>query len=197
MGPPILSRPQQPARVPAGTRSGPPELVWLQPPLVCGKLFPAMSETRPDILVREAAAEDRGVIVEFNRAMAAETEGKALAESTIARGVELGLADRVRCRYFVAEIDGAVVGQTMVTPEWSDWRCAWFWWLQSVYVHRAYRGRGVFAALYRHILARCRAEPDTCGLRLYVERHNHRAIETYLQLGMARSDYEMMELVFP
>jgi GNAT superfamily N-acetyltransferase len=146
------------------------------------------------ITVREATPTDGPILVKFNRALATETEGKTLDAGLLARGVERVLADHTRGLYFVAESDGAVVGQTMVTFEWSDWRCAWFWWLQSAYVHPAHRGRGVFKALYQHILRLCRSHPDTCGLRLYVEKNNRRAVETYLRLGMSPSDYLMLEL---
>ncbi|MCP4590825.1 MAG: GNAT family N-acetyltransferase [bacterium] len=152
-----------------------------------------MQSNTPDISVREAKEPDLEVMIEFNRAIAAETEGKTLDTATVSEGMRLGLADPGKCRYFVAEVGGRVVGQTMVTLEWSDWRCAWFWWLQSVYVQPEHRGRGVFAALYHHILDACRARPDTCGLRLYVERNNRRAIDAYLRLGMHSAEYEMME----
>lgn len=153
-----------------------------------------MSKPNAAVTIRSATEADLWVIVEFNAAIAAETEDRVLAEEVLKRGVELALRDRHRCLYFVAETEGTVVGQTMVTFEWSDWRCAWFWWLQSVFVRPEHRGRGVFRALYAHIRDRCRALPDTCGLRLYAARDNRRAIETYLRLGMKRSDYEMIEL---
>lgn len=156
-----------------------------------------MTEPTSPIAIREATGADLPIIVAFNRAMALETEGRALDEQIVKRGVEQALTDRNRCRYFVAETGGAVVGQTMVTFEWSDWRCAWFWWLQSVYVRPEHRGCGVFKALYDHIREQCRAERDTCGLRLYVEQDNRRAIETYLRLGMSRSAYEMLEVEWP
>ena len=153
-----------------------------------------MNEPRSAVIVRPARPADRVVVVEFNRALAAETEGKALDSRLLERGVQLALEDRQRGLYFMAEIEGKIVGQTLVTFEWSDWRCAWFWWLQSVYVHPDSRGRGVFKALYEHIVGLCRAEPDTCGLRLYVEKDNRRALDTYLRLGMSRADYLMLEL---
>ena len=144
--------------------------------------------------VREATRADLEMIVAFNAALAAETEHKTLDLQVLKRGVERALADRNRGLYFIAEFDRTVVGQTLVTFEWSDWRAAWFWWLQSVYVRPEFRGRGVFKALYRHIQERCRAEPDTCGLRLYVEKSNRRALETYLRLGLAQAPYAMLEV---
>jgi len=86
------------------------------------------------VTIRRATVADADYIVGFNTALAAESEGKTLDAKTITDGVRAALTDPARSLYFVAEIDGEVVGQTMVTFEWSDWRNAFFWWSQSVYV---------------------------------------------------------------
>ena len=90
-------------------------------------------------------------------------------------------------------MDGEPVGTLMFTFEWSDWRCAWWWWIQSVYVAPAHRRKGVYRALYAHVLALARSRADVCGLRLYVERENTNAQRTYEFLGMADSGYRMYE----
>src|SRR5260370_460581 len=82
---------------------------------------------------------------------AQEAARKTLDLSVLTRGVEAGLADAHKGLYFVAEDEGTIVGQVMITYEWSDWRNGWIWWLQSVYVRAQYRGRGVFRALYEHV----------------------------------------------
>jgi GNAT superfamily N-acetyltransferase len=138
------------------------------------------SDNRPT--VRRAAMGDLPVIVAFNAALALETESKQLDPPTLRQGVEAALKDGRRCAYFVAEIADTVVGQTMITFEWSDWRNRWFWWLQSVYVRPESRGRGVFKALYKHVYDACRAAPDAVGLRLYVAKKNERARTAYLRL---------------
>ena len=132
-------------------------------------------------------------IVAFNRAMAFESERKKLDPATIADGVRNALRDRTRCMYFVAEIDGIVAGQTMVTFEWSDWRNGFFWWIQSVYVDSRFRRRGVFRAIHAYIRDLSKSRPDVCGLRLYVHRYNTRAIETYKELGMSLTGYLLCE----
>jgi ribosomal protein S18 acetylase RimI-like enzyme len=81
----------------------------------------------------------------------------------------------------------------MFTSEWSDWRNGWFWWIQSVYVRKEVRRRGVFRALFEHVEAAARADPEVIGLRLYVERDNRGAQETYHRLGMQRTGYEVFE----
>jgi GNAT superfamily N-acetyltransferase len=144
-------------------------------------------------LVREARADDRPTIVDFNARLARETEGKSLDLETLTRGVVRALSDPDRLRYWVAEIDGRVVGQTAFTREWSDWRNGWIWWLQSVYVHPEFRGLGVFRGLYERIRETAKADPEVIGLRLYVESENHQAQTTYERHGMIPAGYLVFE----
>jgi ribosomal protein S18 acetylase RimI-like enzyme len=144
-------------------------------------------------LVRRARAGDADLIAEFNRLLAAESEGVTLDLAVLAAGVAACLADPVKGVYFMAEIDGRVVGQLGITTEWSDWRNGWLWWIQSVYVRPENRRHGVFRALYEHVHAQAKADPEVAGLRLYVEHENHAAQATYSRLGMARTGYLVME----
>lgn len=145
------------------------------------------------IVVRRAGPGDAAVVAEFNRRLAEETEGKALDPAVLRAGVEAGLADENKALYFVAEEGGAVLGQLMLTREWSDWRNGWMWWIQSVYVRADARRRGTFRALYRHVHGAATADPGVIGLRLYVERENGRAQQAYERLGMARTGYLVFE----
>lgn len=147
--------------------------------------------------IRDAAPADASVIADFNAAMAKETEGKTLDPARLRAGVEAVLRDDANGRYWVAETDGRVVGQLPVTYEWSDWRNGRFWWIQSVYVHAGFRRQGVFAALYRHVESCARADGNACGLRLYVDKENRRAQDTYVALGMSFPGYLVMEAEFP
>jgi len=146
-----------------------------------------MSQER--ITIRPAELADAEIIAKFNARIARETENLGLEPATVRRGVGELLADPAKGLYRLAEIDSRVVGQMLVTVEWSDWRCKWFWWAQSVYTVPEARGRGVFRALFEHVEAEARSRPDVCGLRLYVERENEAAQAAYLKLGMERSQY--------
>ncbi|HAV64615.1 MAG TPA: GNAT family N-acetyltransferase [Verrucomicrobiales bacterium] len=152
--------------------------------------------SHPAFHIREASIEDVSVIADFNLAIARETEGRELDRPTVLLGVHNFIAVPARGRYFVAQLEGAVVGQTAFTYEWSDWRNGNFWWLQSVYVHPGHRARGVFRALFAHIEALARAAEDCCGIRLYMERENRVAQQAYLKLGLRDSGYEVLEVDF-
>ena len=148
------------------------------------------------LTIRRATPADEPVLVAFNTAIAWETEHKKLDASVLSAGVRAVLADRSRGFYTVAERDGEVVGQMMITFEWSDWRNGWFWWVQSVYVRADARRGGVFRALYKAIEAQAAADLSVIGLRLYFETDNARAQATYRSLGMSDTTYGMME-VYP
>ena len=142
--------------------------------------------------IRPAGIGDTAVVVEFNCLLAEETEGKTLDPAVVTRGVAACLADPVKGLYYLAEEGGTVVGQIGTTNEWSDWRDGWFWWIQSVYVRKAQRRRGAFRALYDHVYRAAQADPTVVGLRLYVEKDNHVAKQTYLDLGMEDEMYVVL-----
>src|SRR5204863_6179621 len=144
------------------------------------------------LVIRRATSSDLDVVVDFNRRLAEESEGKKLDAVLLKAGVAQALADSNKALYFLAE-DGAIaVGQTMITTEWSDWRNGWFWWIQSVYVRPEARRCGVFRALYEHVAQTARQDATVIGLRLYVEHENHAAQQTYLRMGMAWTSYQML-----
>jgi ribosomal protein S18 acetylase RimI-like enzyme len=143
--------------------------------------------------VRAATLADAAVVTEFNRLLALESEGKTLDPDTLLAGVRAGLAEPAKCRYFLADENGVILGQMAITYEWSDWRNGWFWWIQSVYVRPKARRRGVFRAIYEHIERAARQDPLVIGLRLYVEEANRPAQETYYRLGMMRTGHFVLE----
>ena len=146
-----------------------------------------------DLAIRAATLADLPTIARFNSLLAEETEHKQLDPATIERGVRRALSEPGLCRYFVAEQDGRIVGQAMITIELTDWRDGVLWWLQSVYVAEAHRGAGVFRSLFQHILSLAQADADVRGLRLYVERENERAKRVYEQMGMQPSGHLVYE----
>jgi ribosomal protein S18 acetylase RimI-like enzyme len=145
------------------------------------------------IQVRKAVADDSEVIVRFNRAMAMETEKKELVPAVISAGVQAVFRNPAYGFYAVAEIEKNIVGCLMVTPEWSDWRNGVFWWIQSVYVKPEFRNKGVYRSLYAFVKNAAQENSEVCGFRLYVEKENLRAQQTYRALGMEETDYRLYE----
>ena len=143
--------------------------------------------------IRRATANDADALVAFNQAMALETEGKTLDPGKIAPGVGAVFADEKKGFYVVADQDGRIVGGLMVTYEWSDWRNAWFWWIQSVYILPEVRGTGLYRRMYDFVKQRAAEAGNVCGFRLYVENDNHHAQKVYDGVGMRASHYLMYE----
>src|SRR5258708_30188814 len=123
-----------------------------------------------EIVYRDAVRSDHPAIVDFQVAMARETESIELDRATCAKGVAAVFDDSALGRYFVAEEAGRVVGSLLITYEGSDWRTGNVWWIQSVYVVPNLRGRGIYAGLYKHVQDIPEADPALCGLRPYVHR---------------------------
>jgi GNAT superfamily N-acetyltransferase len=154
-----------------------------------------MLKTR-NITIRNATAQDLDTLVAFQQAMAQETEGKTLDVERLYRGIRAVLESPDKGFYLVAEAGGRVVGCLFITYEWSDWRAATFWWIQSVYVDAQWRRKGVYRALYSYVYEAARSRDDICGIRLYVDRDNHVAQQTYANLGMTHSHYDLYEVDF-
>lgn len=143
--------------------------------------------------VREATPADRDFLVDCASAMALETEHKELDLPTLRAGVAALLDDATRGRVFVAEVGGAPAATLMLTYEWSDWRNGFFWWIQSVYVVPAQRRRGLYRLLHEHVRELAARTDGVYGLRLYVERDNADAQQTYRRMGMEETAYRIYE----
>lgn len=151
-----------------------------------------------DVRIRSAESRDLSSIVTFNAALASETEGRRLEQPLLEAGVQAVLADATKGFYVVMEHlpSGQIIGQLLITFEWSDWRNAVFWWLQSVYVHKEWRRRGVFKNLYEYVLQKAERQGNVAGLRLYVEQDNAAAQKVYDRAGLAAAPYRMFEKDF-
>lgn len=143
--------------------------------------------------IRLANAADADAFVQFNQAMAFETEGKQLEPDVVGSAVAAVFADEHKGFYVVAEDEGNVVGGLMITYEWSDWRNAWFWWIQSVYISPEARGQKIYTKLYAFVKETAREAGNVYGIRLYVETENSRAQRIYEKVGMEQSHYLMYD----
>ena len=149
------------------------------------------------MIIRRALSQDATELAEFNINMAHETEGVELIPEVIGAGVK-GMIDNPQMGfYLVVELDNGIQASLMVTTEWSDWRNGMFWWIQSVYVRPQYRRQGLYRELYERVKEMAEQEPAVCGYRLYVERDNVNAQQTYTSLGMSETEYKLFEELRP
>ena len=150
----------------------------------------------PDIQTHKASAADVDFIVGANLAMATETEDLGLNRDTLEAGVRYMLAHPEEGQYLIATLDDKPVGTLMTTFEWSDWRNGRFWWIQSVYVLAPARRRGVYRAMHDAVRQLAASDEQACGIRLYVERENTVAQQTYQDIGMVETHYRLYEEAF-
>ena len=148
--------------------------------------------------IRQGRLDDIDCLVAFSQAMALETEGRRLEGDRLHRGTRALLNSTIHGFFLVAEQSqtSQVVGQLMITYEWSDWRNASFWWIQSVYVDPAWRRQGVFRRMHANVIERAKADSGVCGVRLYVESENRLAQDVYRRVGLTPSSYSVFETDF-
>jgi len=142
---------------------------------------------------RKAVPADAPSIVEFQMAMARETEELELDREVCSKGVSAVFEDNSRGEYFVCERAGRIIGSTLITYEWSDWRNGVVWWIQSVYIAPEARGQGVYKGLYRFVQELAGSDAGVRGIRLYVDKRNTSAQQVYARLGMNGDHYQVFE----
>jgi ribosomal protein S18 acetylase RimI-like enzyme len=150
--------------------------------------------------IRRAKPEDAATIASFSAAMALETEGRRLDLERLQKGTIALLESIDRGFFMVAELEQAgdrqLLGQLMITYEWSDWRNGVFWWIQSVYVDPVWRRQSIFRRMHETVMTTARASPNVCGVRLYVEESNNVAQAVYRKVGLTPSSYAIFETDF-
>ena len=145
--------------------------------------------------VRQATINDHKAIVDFQLAMANETEGIELNRPTVEKGVEAVINDANKGKYYIAEAEGRVVSSFLTTYEWSDWRNGTILWIQSVYVKPEFRRKGVYRNMYAHIKSQVLENDNLNGIRLYADKSNLPAQKTYKTLGMNPDHYVTFEWI--
>ncbi|MCC7032904.1 MAG: GNAT family N-acetyltransferase [Acidobacteria bacterium] len=142
--------------------------------------------------VRRALPEDVQAIVALTIAEALEAEGLHLDAAAVRRGVEGAFGDPPRAAYWVAESpEGLVVASTSIVTEWSNFHGGEYWWVQSLYIAPAHRGRGLVERLLDRLWTEARAA-GARDLRLYAHRANARALRVYERCGFATAPYVIM-----
>jgi ribosomal protein S18 acetylase RimI-like enzyme len=145
------------------------------------------------MLVRNAKPEDLYSIINFQLAMAKETEGIDLERYIVEKGVAEVLNDPSKGMYYVVENNGMIIGSLLTTYEWSDWRNGTVLWIQSVFVLPEQRRKGVYSRLYGYIKDLVMKNPGLKGIRLYADKSNEGAHKVYQKLGMTPDHYITFE----
>jgi GNAT superfamily N-acetyltransferase len=146
-------------------------------------------------LIRLAVVEDLDFIAGSQVKMAMETEQMVLDLTTVSQGVKAVFSDPAKGFYIISESRNERCGCLLITPEWSDWRNAWIWWIQSVYVLPGHRKSGVFGTMYGYIKQLVQQRSDVSGIRLYVDNTNISACEVYTRIGMNGDHYRTFEWI--
>ena len=144
------------------------------------------------ILCRSAIRDDLPCLVEGNQGIAQETEHLTLSKSTLTSGIEAVFNDANRGTYWIAADDQGIIGQLLITFEWSDWRNGQIWWIQSVYVWPRARRQGVFRTLLAEVTQQAQ-KAGVVELRLYAETTNETAHQAYLNQGFETGHYQVFE----
>jgi len=145
------------------------------------------------IEIIKAEPKHRASIIDFQIKMAFETEGLHLERETLVKGVQAVFEDPHLAQYYIAQVDDQAIASLMITFEWSDWRNKKVWWIQSVYVVEEYRRKGVFSLFYEFIKEKAALLEEVGGIRLYVDKTNHAAQNTYNKMGMNGEHYQLFE----
>jgi GNAT superfamily N-acetyltransferase len=144
-------------------------------------------------MVRKATKKDVEFIVQCQIKMAMETEGLELDKEILEKGVGSIIEDSNKGEYFIEFSEEGNKGMLLITKEWSDWRNAWIWWIQSVYVLDDFREKKVYSNLYQHIKKLAIESNEVRGIRLYVDKTNSKAQQVYSKLGMNGEHYATFE----
>ena len=133
----------------------------------------------PDVSVRRATVGDVDAVVELNKAMAAEIEGKVLGSTRLRDGVAAVVSSSDKGFHVLAEAEGQAIVVLHLIPEWNPWRNSYFWWIENVYVAPEWRREGVYRAMHAFVHDAARTAPEVCGIRLFAVADNLPARRTY------------------
>ncbi len=136
---------------------------------------------------------DKDFIVNSQINMALESENLKLTFKTVNKGVEYILNNPSVGFYLLSKIKNRPTACLLVLKEWSDWRCGNVLWIHSVYVVKENRRQGIYSKMYGYLKDLVNEDESLRGLRLYVDKSNKPAINTYEKLGMSQDHYYMYE----
>ena len=132
-------------------------------------------------------------IAKNNCLLANESENIDLSYEKTLSGVKNVISDQLKGFYLIAIENGIIIGQLMITYEWSDWRDKNIWWIQSVYVNEDYRRKNIFKNMLNYI-KKLAEKKRILKLNLYVYQENIKAKLAYEKTGMKKDNYDIYKL---
>ena len=147
------------------------------------------------IEIRLATPSDAETIADFQLRQARETEDVQLQAATALKGVQAVFSDEAKGQYWIAEVNGQAAGCLMTSRQWSDWRNKAVLWMDSIYVLKEFRRRGVLRSFYEHCRKMVSRDESLFGIRLYVVKSNTVAVKSYESMGMDGEHYHMYEWI--
>jgi len=139
--------------------------------------------------IRYAKLYDIPTIAKNNVMLAKETENLTLNEDKALLGTrEVFDKDKNRGFYLVMEEHENIIGQMLITYEWSDWRNQDIWWVHRVYVVKKYRNNGVFTQMMQK-LRDLAQQKQVYAIRLYVHENNTLAHTIYSANGFSEAPF--------
>lgn len=136
----------------------------------------------PEVKIREAREADVTALHGLVFALAQHHGQAALLMTSVESLREAGFGASPKFQALLAEVEGAIVGFTTYTRNYSIWRAAEYLNLDDVFVVETHRGLGIGEALMREAARVCRAQ-GLSRLRWEVEPENTSAIRFYERLG--------------
>jgi len=145
--------------------------------------------------IRIAELKDAEKIAKNNVYLAKESEDLDIDYKTTYKGVKAIISDKNKGFFIVTELNRKIIGELMVTYEWSDWRSKDFWWIQSVYVDKEHRKQGIFNKM-KDFIIKLAKENNIDKVRLYVHNKNKDAINAYEKSNMKKDDYIIYKAIY-
>ena len=131
------------------------------------------------VFVRAATLQDAEIITDFQRRMAFETEDRICNSEILLSGVRNSIINAAlgtnTMAYVLEDGKEKLIGFMFTNPETNLLLGGTIIWINSLYVIKDFRKKGVFKALYDHMLHQAKADPWVKAIRLYVETTNQTA----------------------
>lgn len=133
-------------------------------------------------IIRPAVREDAGEILNFIRALAVYEREPDAVEATEQDLLQHGFGENPYYACLIAEEDGAPAGFALYFFDYSTWLGKPGLYLEDLFVHPRFRGRGIGKALLRR-LAAIALEKGCARMKWEVLDWNTPAIEFYTAIG--------------